>query len=258
MKNTILQRLYPALAAAAALALAGVVCRVEAADKNAFKDEREKNSYALGMNLAHGWNQQGLEVDPDMVAQGMKDLLGGGKTRLSEAEVQTTIQHIGQELRELQEERRKQLAQKNDEEGKAFLARNQTNQGVVCLPDGLQYKILREGKGECPDPTNFVSVRYHRLRLDGSKFAGQESQPQTRIYSMRGVLRGWADALQMMRPGARWLLYVPAELAYGKDGSGEAGPNETLVFELDLIKVLPGPPPPTAKDLRSERAPDGD
>lgn len=247
-----------ALIGAGIFALVGGTHRANGADKSAFKDERDRNSYALGMNLAHGWKQQGLDVDPDMVAQGMKDLLGGAKSRLSDAEVQSTIQHLGQELRARQEERRKQLAEKNEQEGKAFLARNKTNQGVVCLPDGLQYKILREGKGECPDPTNFVTVRYHRLRLDGAKFEGPESRPQTRIYSMRGVMRGWADALQMMKPGARWLLVVPPDLAYGKDGSGEAGPNETLVFELDLLKVMPGPPPPTAKDLRTEREPDGD
>ena len=161
-------------------------------------------------------------------------------------------------MRALQQERRDKDAVENSRRGEAFLAQNKTNQGVATLPGGLQYKVIAQGSGQSPDLTNWVNLKFRGTRIDGSEFDVSDPHPEARIFSMRGVIQGWQDALQMMKPGGKWRLFVPSSLAYGSDGSPTAGPNETLIYDLELVSVLPGQPPPTAEDLKNEREPDGD
>jgi len=226
--------------------------------KNPFKDERDKASYAFGMNIGRGWKQGQVDLDPDAVARGLKDSLMDDATLLTEAQMNETLARFGRELRVLQQHRREQVAEENRRQGEAFLARNKTNQDVVSLPSGLQYKIIAPGKGQNPDLTNWVSLKFRGTRMNGAEFEKSDEHPRANIFSMRSVIQGWAEALQQMKPGARWQLFVPPSLAYGKDGSPDAGPNETLIYDLELVSILPGPPPPTPEDIKSEREPDGD
>jgi FKBP-type peptidyl-prolyl cis-trans isomerase FklB len=158
----------------------------------------------------------------------------------------------------VQQKRREQVAEENRRQGEAFLERNKTNPGVVCLPGGLQYQVVADGKGQSPDLTNWVNLKFRGTRINGTEFDASDPHAETRIFAMRGIIRAWQDALQLMKPGAKWRLFVPPSLAYGKEGSPAAGPNETLIYDLELVSILPGQPQPTAEDIKNERDPDGD
>jgi FKBP-type peptidyl-prolyl cis-trans isomerase FklB len=141
----------------------------------------------------------------------------------------------------MQEKRQKQQAElgaKNKTEGEAFLAANAKKEGVVTLPSGLQYQILTEGQGENPKATDQVTVQYRGTLIDGTEFDSSYSRGQPATFRLNQVIKGWTEALQLMKPGAKWKLFVPAALAYGDKGAGpKIGPNSTLIFEVELISV---------------------
>ena len=226
--------------------------------KKPFKNEREEASYAFGMNIARGLKEGRVDLDPDGVARGFKDAMAGGRALLSEAQMNEALGRFGRELMALQQQRRDQLAEENRQQGEAFLTRNKALPEVVSLPSGLQYKVLAAGAGTSPDLTNWVRLRFHARRVNGTEFESSDAHPEAGIFSLRGVIQGWAEALQLMKPGAKWRLFVPPGLAYGKEGSPAVGPNETLIYDLELVALLPARPEPTAEDLKNERAPDGD
>ena len=223
----------------------------------AFKNARDQASYAFGMNIGRGWKEGQLDLNSAAVIQGLQDALAG-QTLLTEAEMRATLAKFGRDLQVIQQQRREQLAETNRLAGEAFLSSNKTNQDVVCLPDGLQYKIIAPGKGTSPDLTNWVTLKYRGTRLNGTEFERSPMSSPANNFSLHNVIQGWSEALQKMKPGAKWQLFVPPSLAYGKDGSPEAGPNETVIYELELVSILPGPPQPTAEDLKNERDPNGD
>jgi FKBP-type peptidyl-prolyl cis-trans isomerase len=224
-----------------------------------FKDEREKFSYAFGMNLGKSWKAGQVDLDPETVFRGVKDALSGGATALTEKEMAATLAKFGRDLRVLQQQRRDQLAQKNLLEGEAFLATNKTCEGVVASPTGLQYKILARGAaGQSPDLTNWVKLKYRTFRINGAELQGPDVHADAGIFNLHGMIHGWSEALQLMKPGDKWRLFVPPDLAYGKGGSPEVDPNETLIYDLELLSILPAPPEPTAEDIKNERGPDGD
>lgn len=223
-----------------------------------FKDERDQASYAFGMNIGRGWKQGQVDLDPDAVVHGLKDSLAGNATLLTEAQMNETLARFGRELRVLQQHRREQLAEENRRLGEAFLARNQTNQDVVSLPGGLQYQVITQGKGQSPDLTNWVNLKFCGTRINGTEFERSNAHLRANIFSLRSVIQGWAQALQQMKPGARWRLFVPPNLAYGKEGAPNVGPSETLIYDLELVSILPGSPQPTPEDIKNERESDGD
>ena len=205
-----------------------------AADKQStvagsFKNENDQAGYAFGMNIGWAWKQGGADLDPDLAVRGLRESLAGGGTLLTEAEMTGTLAQFGRDLRAIQQERREKDAEENSRRGAAFLAQNSTNQGVVSLPGGLQYKIIVQGTGQSPDLTNWVNLKFRGTRINGSEFDVSDPHPEARIFSMRGVMQGWQEALQLMKPGAKWRLFVPPSLAYGSDGSPTAGPNDTRI-----------------------------
>ena len=240
------------------LGVASTVLAQEITTNSPFKNERGQASYAFGMNIGRGLKAGQVDLDTELVVQGLKDSLADGKTRLTEAEMSATLARFGQELRVVQQHRREQLAEENLRQGEAFLAQNKTNAGVVSLPSGLQYKVINAGMGPSPDLTNWVSLKFRGLRINGAEFQKSDEHPRANIFCLGSVIQGWAEALQQMKPGARWQLFVPSSLAYGKDGSPNVGPNETLIYDLELVSILPGPPQPTPEDLKNERDPGGD
>jgi len=203
-----------------------------------FKNETEKLSYALGMNLGIGFHQQALEVDPKLILQGVQDGLAGGKTLLTEQEMVATLQQFQSELRSKSEERRRGLAETNLKEGEAFLAANKLKEGVVTLPSGLQYKVITEGTGPKPGPEDTVVCHYRGTLINGVEFDSSYRRGQPTSFKVNEVIAGWTEALQLMHVGSKWQLVVPSNLAYGPQGRGETiGPNTVLVFDVELISI---------------------
>lgn len=203
-----------------------------------FKDQKEKASYALGMNVGSGLKRQSVDIDPDTFAKGLKDALSGGKTVLTEDEARATLMQLQNDMRAKQEEQRKQQGENNLKEGEAFLAANKSKEGVVALPSGLQYKILTPGTGPKPTSADQVVCNYKGTLINGTEFDSSYKRGQPATFPVGGVIKGWTEALQLMPVGSKWQLFIPASLAYGERGAGnDIGPNATLIFEVELLSI---------------------
>ena len=224
---------------------AGVAAPLFAAGTNILSEEKSRVSYAIGMMLGHNWQQQGLEIDPDIAAHAIKDVQSGGTTLLSQTEMQETLTAFQQTFKIKQQKIQAEKAEKSKAEGEAFLAANKSKSGVVTLPDGLQYTVLTEGTGAMPGASDVVSVNYRGTLVDGTEFDSSYKRGQPASFPVNGVIRGWTEALQLMKTGSKWKLFVPSELAYGESGRPGIPPNSVLIFEVELLSVQ-APPPPAA------------
>lgn len=210
------------------------------------KDQKDKVSYALGMNLAANLKSQSIEVDPNLVAQAMKDYLAG-KTLMTDDESRATLVQLQNDLRAKQEQERQKMADDNKKEGDTFLAANKTKEGVVATPSGLQYKVLTQGTGPKPTAGDTVTCNYKGTLINGKEFDSSYKRGQPAEFPVSGVIRGWTEALQLMPVGSKYQLFIPADLAYGIRGAGpDIGPNSTLIFEVELISIKPKETPPPA------------
>ncbi len=213
---------------------------------------KDRFSYALGLNLGTTLHRQSVEVDPDILGQGLKDALAGGAARLTPEQAQAAISEVQTELQKKQQE--KMAANKT--EGEAFLAANKTKEGVVALPSGLQYKVLKEGTGPKPSASDTVVCNYRGTLIDGTEFDSSYKRGQPTTFPVGGVIKGWTEALQLMPVGSKWQLFIPSDLAYGPRGTGAAvGPNETLIFEVELLS-LQAKETPKAPEKAPEKVPD--
>ena len=210
---------------------------------NVLGNEKSRVSYAIGMMLGHNWQQQGLEVDPDIAAHAIKDVQAGGTTLLSQAEMQETLTAFQQTFKVKQQKMQAEKAVKNKADGDAFLATNKSNSGVVTLPDGLQYTVLTAGTGAMPLANEVVTVNYRGTLLDGTEFDSSYKRGQPASFPVSGVIPGWTEALQMMKTGSKWKLFIPAEIAYKEQGRPGIPPNSVLIFEVELVSVQAAPPP---------------
>ncbi len=200
--------------------------------------ETQKFSYALGMNLGASLHQGAVEVDPDIVAQGLKDALAGGKTLLTEDEVKAALTQTESEVRQRQKAKMEQLGEANKKEGEAFLAANKAKDGVVALPSGLQYKVLTQGTGPKPTSSDTVVCNYRGTLINGTEFDSSYKRGKPVTFPVNGVIKGWQEALPLMPVGSKWQVFVPADLAYGDHAmSPELGPNSTLIFEVELLSI---------------------
>ena len=207
-------------------------------DSLELKTEKDKASYALGMNIGQGLKKQTDNLDPAIVQRGMKDALSGNKMLMTEDEAKSAWTTFQVSMRKKQEQEALQLADTNKKEGDAFLAENKTKTGVVTLPSGLQYKILTEGTGPKPAATDSVVCNYKGTLLDGTEFDSSAKHGGPATFPVSGVIKGWTEALQLMAVGSKWELFVPADLAYGQRGAGAGiGPNSTLIFEVELVSI---------------------
>jgi FKBP-type peptidyl-prolyl cis-trans isomerase FklB len=204
------------------------------------KTDKDKFSYALGMNLGSGLHKQSVEVDPAIFLRGLKDGLAAGKTLMTDQEAQATLTQVQNDLRKKAQEKMQQLAVSNKQAGDAFLNTNKSQDGVVALPSGLEYKILKEGTGPKPAATDSVVCNYRGTLLDGTEFDSSYKRGQPLTIQVNGVIKGWTEALQLMPVGSKWQLFIPSELAYGERGAGQQiGPNSTLIFEVELLSIQP-------------------
>ena len=216
---------------------------LQAADKPEFKDSREKNSYSVGANWGNSLKKQEVDVDLEVLIRGLREAFVG-QSALSDEQIRESMMALNKEIRAKQEEKRKQQGEKNKQEGEKFLAENKTKPAVVALPSGLQYKVLTDGSGESPKPGDVVTVNYRGTLIDGTEFDSSYKRGQPATFPVNGVIKGWTEALQLMKQGAKYQLFIPANLAYGERAMGpDIGPNSTLIFDVELQDVKPPPTP---------------
>jgi FKBP-type peptidyl-prolyl cis-trans isomerase len=200
----------------------------------ALKTQKEKFSYALGMNngkrLGESLRKQAVPFDAAILARGMKDGLAGGKTLLTDQEAQAVMEEVRSGLIKKQ-----QAAGK--EEGGGFLAANKGKEGVTVLPSGLQYKILKAGTGAKPTASDTVVCHYRGTLINGTEFDSSYKRNQPAKFAVSGVIKGWTEALQLMPVGSKWQLFIPSDLAYGEGGNQGIPPNSTLIFEVELLSI---------------------
>ncbi|HEX7523510.1 MAG TPA: FKBP-type peptidyl-prolyl cis-trans isomerase [Candidatus Deferrimicrobium sp.] len=224
-----------AMAVCAAVAFSGAAF---AADAPELKGDKEKISYSIGMDIGGNLKRGSIEVDPDVLAKGLKDSYGGGKTLLTEDQARQAIADFQKTQMAKMAETMEKLAEKNKADGEKFLAENAKKEGVKSLPSGLQYKETTPGKGKSPKASDTVTVQYRGTLIDGTEFDSSYKRGQPATFQVSGVISGWTEALQLMKEGAKWQLFIPSNLAYGEKGAGrDIGPNATLIFEVELISV---------------------
>ena len=202
------------------------------------KTQKEKVSYGIGVSVAKSFKPQGIEVDVEALVKGVRDALSGGKLLMTEDELQATMSAFQTELRQKQTKVAQTVSAENKKEGTAFLASNKTKQGVVTLPSGLQYKILKAGNGKKPIGSDTVECHYRGTLINGTEFDSSYRRGQAASFPVSGVIPGWTEALKLMPVGSRWQLFIPPQLAYGAQGAGrDIGPDATLIFEVELLSI---------------------
>jgi len=227
------------LAITLCICLQSPVCRAQ--EHIPLKNQKAKESYALGYEFGSNLKRQEIEVDVDTLISAIRDGLNGKKSALSPDETRDVMGELRRKVMAKQSARIHEQAEKNLEEGRKFLEENKTKEGVKTLPDGLQYKILREGNGPIPKETDMVTVNYRGTLIDGTEFDSSYKRGQAAAIPVTGVIKGWRKALQLMKTGSKWQLFVPADLAYGRRQFGRIPPNSTLIFELELLSIAEGP-----------------
>ena len=207
------------------------------ADGLELKDQKDKESYSLGYQFGQSLKHQGLDVNLEVYTAGIRDALGGNAPAMSREEIENTVMSVQSRVMAARQKELQAAAAKNLGDGKTFLAANGKKEGVKILPSGLQYRVLAEGQGKSPKATDEVTVNYRGALIDGTEFGSSYSQGKPLTLKVNGVIRGWSEALQLMKEGSKWQIYLPPDLAYGDRGTGRIPPNSTLIFDIELISV---------------------
>ena len=206
---------------------------------------KDKVSYAIGADLANKLKTAQIDVDPTVLTRALKEGLTGGKPAMTDDEVHSTLVDLSKQMQAKQQaanqkqaEANKVLGEKNRKDGDAFLAQNKGKEGVVTLPSGLQYKILKAGDGPKPTASDTVSCNYRGTLIDGKEFDSSEKHGQAVSFPVGGVIKGWTEALQLMPVGSKWQLFIPPDLAYGDRQAGpDIAPGSALIFEVELVSI---------------------
>jgi len=210
-----------------------------AAENLELKTPKDKASYAIGMDMGKSLKKNEVDVNPDALTKALKDVLTNQKTQLTDQEAGTILTEMQKEMQGKRQEKMKAMGEKNKTDGEAFLAENMKKEGVKTLPSGLQYKVITEGKGKSPSATDTVTVQYTGKFIDGTEFDSSFKRGQAATFALNSVIKGWTEALQLMKEGSKWQLFIPSNIAYGETGTvgGPIGPNATLIFEVELVSV---------------------
>jgi FKBP-type peptidyl-prolyl cis-trans isomerase FklB len=235
-------------APATAPAPAVTAAAAPATSKVEFKTEEEKASYAIGCQIASSLKVQKSFLNFPMLIQGLTDAFNGQSRAMTDDEARQTYAAWQKSLQA-------KLVVKNSAEAAAFLEANAKKEGVKSLPSGLQYKVLKEGTGNTPAATDKVKVQYRGTLLDGTEFDSSYRRGQPAEFQVRGVIPGWVEALQLMKEGAKWEVYIPPALAYGEGGRPSIPPNSLLVFEVELLEIAKPADPNAAAPTPAVRAP---
>jgi FKBP-type peptidyl-prolyl cis-trans isomerase FklB len=219
---------------AIALTILVLAFQVSAEENLVLKNQKEKMSYIIGMDIGSNLKRQSIDVDPNILARGIRDALSAAKSLLTEQEIQNTLTTFQKERAAKQGE----VGKKNKNEGEAFMTANKKKEGVKALASGLQYKVIKAGTGKKPNINDSVTTHYRGTLIDGTEFDSSYKRGEPASFPVSGVIAGWTEALQLMEEGAKWQLFIPPNLAYGERGTGDViGPNATLIFEIELISI---------------------
>jgi FKBP-type peptidyl-prolyl cis-trans isomerase FklB len=228
------------------------------------KTQQEKASYAIGANIGRGMKKDGVQIDSRVLSRGISDALAGRKLAMTDEEMQAALTTLQAEVRKKLEAEAAAAAAANKAAGDQFLAANKTKEGVVTLPSGLQYKILKAGTGPKPTAADQVECNYKGTLVDGTEFDSSYKRGQPATFPVGQVIKGWTEALQLMPVGSKWELFVPSNLAYGERGAGQRGadvigPNSTLIFEVELLSIKEKPQAKPATEAKpGDPAPQSD
>lgn len=202
------------------------------------KTDKEKLSYSLGYQFGQNAKRNGLDLDTHVFAAAIRDAAGDNKPALTDDEMRAVVQDFQQKLQQKMMAQMQEQATKNKKDGDAFQAKNKKNKGVVTLPSGLQYKVVKAGTGKKPTAADTVTAHYSGKLVNGTEFDSSYKRGEPARFALNGVIKGWQEALPLMQEGAKWEVVIPPELGYGPNGAGQSiGPNETLIFEIELIAV---------------------
>lgn len=215
-------------------------CSVAFANESSLKTEQDKVSYSLGAKTAENFNAQQIKINAQQFSRGMNDVLSNKKTALTNEEMQQVLTKFQQEQVAILTKREKQVAATNLAQSNKFFETNKKEPGVKTTASGLQYIEITQGKGNPPKATDTVTVNYRGTLLNGTEFDSSASHKDSNTFEVSNLIPGWQEALQMMKPGAKWKIFVPPQLAYGTRGAGQViEPNSALIFEIELVSVKP-------------------
>src|SRR5213075_2395590 len=214
------------------------------------KDQKDKVSYSIGLQIGFNLSRQKVDVIPDMLAAGIKDAIAG-KPQLNPDQIKEVMTTFEKDM----EQKQKEAGDKNKAEGTKFLEENKKKEGVKTTSSGLQYKVLKDGNGQQPKASDTVTVNYRGTLINGTEFDSSYKRGQPATFPVNGVIKGWTEALQLMKVGSKYQLWIPSNLAYGERSvSPELGPNATLIFEVELMDAKPPPTPAPAGSPGSSKA----
>jgi FKBP-type peptidyl-prolyl cis-trans isomerase len=215
-----------------------VMCSIGLAEeKQKLTDRKDKESYSLGYQFGQSLKDQGMEINLEVYASAIRDALAGKDPLMSQEEIRSTVGELQKRLMATRQKEMKEKGEKNIAEGKAFMEANQKKEGVKTLPSGLQYKVLVEGTGKTPKKGDSVTVHYRGTLIDGKEFDSSYGRGKPMTLQVDKVIPGWTEALQLMKEGSKWQLFILPELGYGQRGTKLIPPNSTLLFEVELISV---------------------
>ncbi len=201
-------------------------------------NDLEKTSYAIGVDIGRSFKMQGAAINADMLAQGMKDAMSGAALAMSDSACEASVMKFQEALASRQSERAAMASSENRKAGEAFLTENKTKPGVVALPSGLQYKVIKEGTGAKPKASDEVTVHYTGTLLNGKKFDSSVDRGEPTTFPLTRVIKGWTEGLQLMTVGSKYQFFVPSDLAYGDRQMGpDIAPGSTLIFEVELLGI---------------------
>lgn len=201
--------------------------------------EFDKLSYALGMSMGNNFRASGIDtIDVQSFTDGVAAVMYGSQPKMTYDEAKSTIQEYFKQLEAKQQAEAQVVSEANAKAGRDFLEGNKLREEVKVTPSGLQYEVLKEGDGATPDATDRVVVHYTGKLIDGTVFDSSEERGEPATFGVTQVIPGWVEALQMMKAGSQWRLFIPSNLAYGSQGVPGIGPNQTLIFDVTLLEVV--------------------
>jgi FKBP-type peptidyl-prolyl cis-trans isomerase FklB len=200
-----------------------------------FKDQKDKFSYSIGLNIGSNLSKQKIEINPDMVTAGIKDAIAG-KPQLTQDQIKEVMTTFEKDM----EQKQKAAGEKSAAEGAKFLEENKKKEGVKTTSSGLQYKVIKEGTGPQPKATDIVTVNYRGTLINGTEFDSSYKRGEPATFPLNGVIKGWTEGVQLMKVGSKYQLFIPSQLGYGDRAVGpDITPNSTLIFDVELVAIKP-------------------